>query len=148
ALLEKTEDQASLCYAYWALGQCCARIGAFEDAMTAEASASRIAEVIGDQPQAAASAWVVGVVHAAMGNWAEGIAECQRAVQMTRDALNRAIATGWLGFAYVEHGDAARAIAALEQSIPFLHQFGVRALEGWFLAFLAEAHRIEGRVDR
>jgi len=148
ALLERTEDQASLCYAYWALGQCCARVGAFADALAAEASASRIAQAIGDQPQAAAAAWVTGVVHAAMGNWEDGIGECQRAVEMTRDALNRAIAAGWLGFAYVEHGDAVRAIAALEQSIPLLHQFGVRGLEGWFTAFLAEAHRLDGRLDR
>jgi DNA-binding NtrC family response regulator/tetratricopeptide (TPR) repeat protein len=147
-LLEKTEDLTSLCYAYWALGQCCARIGAFEDAMAAAVRARSIAEAIGDQPQQASATWVIGIVHAAMGNGEEGIAACQGAVQMTRDALNRAIATGWLGYAYLEKGDAARAIASLEQSIPFLHEFGVRALEGWFTAFLADAHRLEGNLER
>ena len=55
---------------------------------------------------------------------------------------------GFLGFAYMEKGDATAAIAALEESIPLVHQFGVKVFEGWFTAFLAEANRIEGRLDR
>jgi tetratricopeptide (TPR) repeat protein len=148
ALLEKTPDQSSLCYAYWALGLCCSQTGAFEDAMAAETRARQIAEAIGDQPQEASVAWVMGITLAAMGNWEEGIVECHRAVEKARDALNRAITTGFLGFAYLEKGDAGPAIVALQQSIPLLHEFGIRALEGWFTAFLAEAHRLEGRVER
>ena len=148
ALLEKSEDQSSLCYAYWALGLCCSQTGAFEDAMRAAVQARRIAEAIGDQPQEASAVWITGVVHSAMGRWEEGIAECQRAVEKARDALNRAITAGFLGFAYLEKGDAGRAITALEQSIPFLRAFGVRAMEGWFTAFLGDAHRLDGRLDQ
>ena len=147
-LLEKTEEQWSLCYAYWALGLCCSQTGSFQDAVVAERRALAIAEAIGDQPMESSATWVMGIILSAIGEWDEGIAECQRAVQKARDVLYRAIATGFLGFAYLEKGEAQPAIAALEQSIPLLHQFGLRAFEGWFTAFLAEAHRLEGRLDR
>ncbi|TMB53350.1 MAG: hypothetical protein E6J50_00675 [Chloroflexi bacterium] len=147
ALLEKTNEQSWLCYAYWALGLCCAQTGAFAEALAAEARALGIAQATGD-PQEAYAAWVMGIVHAAMGEWEQGVAECQRAVEKTRDALNRAIATGYLGFAYLEKGDTERAILALQESIPFLRQFGFRAFEGWFTALLAEAHRLQGQLDR
>ncbi|MGH7323072.1 MAG: AAA family ATPase, partial [Candidatus Rokuibacteriota bacterium] len=146
-LLEKTKEQSWLCYAYWALGLCYSQTSAFPEALAAEARALAIAEATGDQQEAHAT-WVMGIVHAAMGEWDQGITECQRAVEKTRDALNRAIATGYLGFACLEKGDTQRAITALEQSIPFLHQVGFRAFEGWFTAFLAQAHCLEGRLDR
>ncbi len=147
-LLEKTREQWSLCYAYWALGLCCSQTSAFEDAVVAERRALALAEEIGDRPMEVSAIWVVGIIHSVMGEWDEGIAECQRAVQRARDVLYRAIATGFLGFAYLEKGEAQHAIAALEQSIPLLHQFGLRAFEGWFTTFLAESHRLEGRLDR
>jgi tetratricopeptide (TPR) repeat protein len=148
AFLEKTDEQSSLCYAYWALGLCCSLTGAFADAIAAESRALEIAETIGDQPLEASAAWAMGIIHAAMGEHEEGVAQCQRAVEKARDTLNRAITTGFLGFAYLQKGDPTRAIAALEASIPYLHQFGLRAFEGWFTALLAEAHRLEGRFDQ
>jgi len=147
-LLEKAPDQWLLCYAYWALGLCYSQTSAFQDAVVAERQALAIAEAIGDQPLETSATWVVGIIHAVMGEWDQGIAECQRAVQRARDVLYRAIATGFLGFAYLEKGKAQPAIAALEESIPLLHQFGLRAFEGWFTTFLAESHRLEGRLDR
>ncbi len=147
ALLETTKEESWLCYAYWALGLCCTQTGAFEAALAAEARALAIAQATGDHQEAYAR-WTMGTVYAAIGDWDQGIAECQRAVDKTRDALNRAIATGYLGFAYLEKGDTQQAIAALEQSIPFLHRVGFRAFEGWFTAFLAQAHCLEGRLDR
>jgi hypothetical protein len=147
ALLEKTKERSWLCYAYWALGLCCAQTGAFEEALTAEGRALAIAQATGDHQEAYAT-WVMGIVHAAMGEWEQGVAECQRAVEKTRDALNRAIAMGHLGYAYLEKGDAQQAILTLEQSTPFLHRFGFRSFEGWFTALLAEAYRLQGDLDR
>jgi tetratricopeptide (TPR) repeat protein len=147
-LLEKTEEQRSLSYAYWALGMCCSQTGAFEDGMVAERRALAIAEAIGDPPMEVSAGWGVGIIQAARGDWDEGIASCQRAVQRARHVLYRALANGFLGFAYMEKADAEPAIAALEQAIPLVQRFGLKAFEGWFTAFLAEAHRLEGRLDR
>ena len=147
-LLEGTREQWSLAYAYWALGVCCSQIGAFADAIVAAQRALAIAETIGAQPLAASATWLIGIVHAAIGDCEQGIADCRRAVTLAQDVLYRAISTGFLGFAYLEKGDAAQAIAALERAIPLLQQLGLRSLAGWFTAFLAEAERLEGRLDR
>jgi tetratricopeptide (TPR) repeat protein len=147
ALLEKTREQAWLGDAYWSLGLCGSQTAAFAEALAAEGRARSIAETIGDERLEASAAWVSGIVHAAMGDWERGIESCRRAVQKARDALNTAITTGCLGFAYLESGDAARAIPALEQAIPLLHLFRFRTFEAWFTAFLAEAHRREGRLE-
>jgi len=147
-LLENTREQWALSYAYWALGLCYSQIGEFQEAVVAERRALALAEAIGDAPMAASATWVVGIIHAVRGDLDEGIAECQRAVQKARDVLYRAIATGFLGFTYVEKGEAHEALVALEQSIPLIQQFGLKAFEGWFTTFLAEANRLEGRLDR
>ncbi len=147
ALLEKTGDRAWLGDAYWALGLCCSQTAAFSEALAAEARARLIAETIGDQRLEASAAWVTGLIQAAMGEWELAVETCRRAVQQAQDALNIAITTGCLGFAYLESGNAARAIPALEQAIPLLHVSRFRTFEAWFTAFLAEAHRREGRLE-
>ena len=148
ALLDTSPERWSLSYAWWALGLCHSQTGAFEEAITVEHRALAIAQAIGDPALEASATWVIGVTHAAMGEWDQGIAECRRAVGAARDVLYRAISTAFLGFAYMEKGDAGAAVAALEESIPLVHQFGLKAFEGWFTAFLAEGHRLEGRLDR
>ncbi|PWU24896.1 MAG: hypothetical protein C5B48_04025, partial [Candidatus Rokuibacteriota bacterium] len=148
ALLETSPEQWSLSYACWALGLCCAQTGAFEEAITAEHHALSIAQEIGNAALEVSAGWVIGITHAAMGDWDQGILECQRAVQAARDVLYRAISTGFLGFAYMEKGDSGAATAALEEAIPLVCQFGMKQFEGWFTAFLAETHRLEGRLDR
>jgi tetratricopeptide (TPR) repeat protein len=146
-LLDKTPDQWSLCYAHWALGLCCSQTGAFEDGIVAQRRALAIAEAIGDPSLEVSATWGVGIIQAAMGEWEEGIATCHRAVQRARHTLYRAVASGFLGFAYMEKADPEPAIAALDQSIPLIQRFGLKAFEGWFTAFLAEAHRLAGRFD-
>src|SRR5205814_8719117 len=60
----------------------------------------------------------------------------------------RAINNGFLGLAYVEAGDGPAAIAVLEDSILLMRQFGLNAHASWFTAFLAEAYRLNGRLER
>jgi len=147
-LLKGTKNQWSLSYAYWALGLCCSQTGMFQDALVAERQSLLIAQEIGDSGLEVSATWAAGIVRAAIGEWDDGIADCLRAVHVARDVLYRAIATAFLGFAYMEKGDASQAIAALEQAIPLVQRFGLRAYEGWFTAFLAEAYRLAGRLER
>jgi DNA-binding NtrC family response regulator/tetratricopeptide (TPR) repeat protein len=148
ALLDKTVDQSSLALTYWALGLCHSQTGAFQDGMTAERRALAIAEAIGDQAAEVSATWALGIIQTAMGEWDDGVAICHRAVQRARNVLYQAIATGFLGFAYLERGDAALAIAALDEAITFYQQSGLKTFESWLTVFLAEAHRVEGRLDR
>jgi transcriptional regulator with AAA-type ATPase domain/tetratricopeptide (TPR) repeat protein len=147
-LLEQTKNQWSLSYACWALGLCCSQTGQFEDALAAEQQSLIIAQAIGDAALEVSATWAAGIVRVAMGEWDAGIADCLRAVDVARDVLYRALATAFLGFAYMEKGDAQQAVAALEQAIPLVRRFGLRAYEGWFTAFLAEAYRLLGHLER
>src|SRR5262249_59364344 len=70
------------------------------------------------------------------------------AVEKARNVLYRAIATGYLSFAHLEKGEAHEAVVALEQSVPLLQHFGMKPFEGWFTTFLADANRLEGRLDQ
>ena len=148
ALLEKTKDLWYLSYSYWALGLCCSEIGAFQEALGAERRALEIGREIGSLPLESSALWVIGIIHSVMGEWDLGIAECREAVAKAGDVLYRAINSGFLGFAYVEAGDSAAAIAVLEEVIPLLRQFGLNAHAAWFTSFLAEAYRLDGRLER
>jgi DNA-binding NtrC family response regulator/tetratricopeptide (TPR) repeat protein/ABC-type dipeptide/oligopeptide/nickel transport system ATPase component len=148
ALLEKTRDLWSLSYSHWALGLCCSEIGAFQEALVAERRALEIAREIGSLPLESSALWVIGIIHSVMGEWERGIAECREAVAKSGDVLYRAINSGFLGFAYMEAGDGPAAIAVLEEAIPPLRQFGLNAHAAWFTSFLAEAYRLDGRLER
>src|SRR5262249_56118065 len=49
-LLENTEDQSTVSYAYWALGLCHTQISEFQEALAAQGRALAIAETIGHPP--------------------------------------------------------------------------------------------------
>ena len=147
-LLERT-SQWSLSYACWALGLCASQSGRFREALAAEQRAQKIAHTIGDAALEVSATWAIGITRAALGEWDDAIADCQRAVAVARDVLYRALATGFLGFACTEKGpaEAERAIQALDQSIPLIQKFGLKAYESWFKYFLAEAYRLAGNLE-
>jgi transcriptional regulator with AAA-type ATPase domain/tetratricopeptide (TPR) repeat protein len=147
ALLEKTENRWSLSYTYWALGLCAMQLGRFQQALDAEQRSLEIAREIGDAALEVSATWAMGIVRSALGDWDAGIADCRRAVQVAHDVLYRALATAFLSFAYTENGNGEDAIAALEESIPLVDRFGLRAYKGWFTAFQAEAYRLAGRLE-
>ena len=146
-LLKDTEERWWLGHAHWVVALNYTQIGSFEPAFEALAQADAIAEVTGDPRLQTVGAWCAGVLHAVMGNAEEGVAACRRAIECAPDPLNRAVATGWLGFAHMENGDAAQAISLLERAAGQFGRFGYRPLQGWFTAFLADAYRIGGQLD-
>jgi tetratricopeptide (TPR) repeat protein len=114
----------------------------------AEAKAAAIGEAVEDPQLRSSSAWATGVIHTALGDHDAGIAACQRALDYSPDPLDTAIAVGWLGYAYLEKGEFAKAIAPLEQSIQQLAQFGFAQLLGLFTVLLGEAQRATSELDR
>jgi len=123
------------------------QIGALEEAARSLATATAIAESTGDPRLLVGTAWSAGIVHAVKGEADAAVQACARAVDRAPDPVTRAIATGWLGFALMEKGEAAEAIVRLTLATRVLGQFGDRSLHGWFTAFLAEARRGHGQPD-
>lgn len=144
ALLESTTERWWLGQAHFAVGLNHAVIGDFGPALKALARAEDIGKRLEDRRLGAFAGWGIGAVHIAMGHWEAGLEACRRTLDSSPDPLNRAIAAGWLGFAHLESDDPRRAIPALESAVERLRDFRYRHFEGWFTAFLAEAHRASG----
>ena len=145
ALLERSDEPWWQGQAYWVAGFHHYVLGQFEEAFDKMKWAEAIWRALQD-PRLDPS-WSTGYFHASLGEWELGIAECQGGLERAQDPLNTAAALGFLGYAYLEKGDLAPAIEALERSIEELRQAGMLQLLGWFSAFLAEAYLRSGRLD-
>ena len=84
----------------------------------------------------------------ARGDWEAGIALCQRSLDDSKDPVNTASSLEFLGGAYVEQGDAARAIPLLEESVRQWSQFQYRQNQGWGTSWLSEALLLDGQIDK
>ena len=146
-LLKASEEHWWRGRAHWVVALNYCQTGAFDEAATAIAAAEALAESTGDPRLQTIAAWCTGIIHAARGEADASIEACRRGVERGRDPLNQAIGTGWLGYVLMEKGESGEAIARLDHVTRLLGQFGYRPLQAWFLAFLAEAHRLEGQLD-
>src|SRR5712691_6522923 len=75
------------------------------------------------------------------GEWDAAIKACQRSIQGAPDTASKAYASAFLGYAYLEQGDAIQALPLLEQAVQRFVQFQFRPFACWFTALLAEAYR-------
>jgi tetratricopeptide (TPR) repeat protein len=146
--LQRTGQRGWLALAYWVLGANYTGLGRFAPALDAATQALAIAQAVDDPRARTLANWLSGIVHAMRGEYEAGIAACQSAVASSRDPLNTTLATGFLGFAYVQQGDAARAIPLLDRCVAELGSEGWPQYRGWFLTFLSEAHLLTGDVAR
>jgi len=147
-LLERAGEQWWIGPAHWAVGLNHAMLGEFDAALEAEERARAQGEAVEDPQVQSSAAWATGLAHASRGEWEAGVAGCRRSLELAPDPLNSVIALGWLGYAYLEQGDAERAIPVLEQSAQEVGAFHFPQLQGWFTLFLADAHRVAGHLDR
>jgi adenylate cyclase len=134
--------------AYWVVGLNHAQLGELDAAFEAETQARVIGETVGDPQLQASALWAMGIVHVGRDQVEAGIDACERSVAVAPDPLTHAVALGWLGFALVEHGNPARAIPVLEESVRQHRIFRFPQFQGWFTAFLAEAYRVDGQLER
>ena len=133
--------------AHWVVGLNHAQLGDLEAALEAETRARVMGETVGHRQLQASALWAEGIVHAALGEGEAGIDACERSLAVAPDPLTRAVALGWLGFALVEQGDAARAIPALETAVQQHEVFRFPQFQGWFTGFLADAYRLGGQRE-
>ena len=148
ACLERTAERWWLGQAHWVVGVTYYFMGEFAPALEAESRAHAMGEALGDPRLQTYAAWATGFIEATRGDWEAGIEACQRSLERSPDPLNTAVALGFLGYAYLEKGDASQAIPRLEQAAQQLGQFRFRQLQGWFTIFLSEAALVSGDLGK
>ncbi|HEU4370934.1 MAG TPA: sigma 54-interacting transcriptional regulator, partial [Methylomirabilota bacterium] len=148
SLLEGTHERFWLGLAHWVVAISHAHMGDFERGLEAMVHAEVIAEETRDPQLLCTVAWSSGMMQTGRGDYDAGIAACRRAVEISPNPVNTALARGFLGVCHLEKGEAEEAIPLLEESAERLAQFEIRQTQGWYLALLAEAHLLSGRADR
>jgi tetratricopeptide (TPR) repeat protein len=148
AVLERAPGLWWLGQSYWWLASMYSWTGVWEAALESYAKAETIGVSLGDPRLQTYAACSSGWVHGAIGDWETGITACQRGIELSPDPLNTAFALGFLGYVYVEEGDAVSAIAVLEPAVQRMQQFHVRQMEGWFTTYLGEAYFLQGANDK
>jgi tetratricopeptide (TPR) repeat protein len=143
ACLERSGDAGWLALAWCALGVNHSGLGEFEAALAAGTTASRLAEAIGDPRAQSMANWLSGVVFSMRRDVAEAIETCQRAVALAPDRLNRTLASGFLGYAFLAAEEYDRVIPLLEEVLAELGESWPQ-YRGWFMAFLSEARLMTG----
>jgi class 3 adenylate cyclase/tetratricopeptide (TPR) repeat protein/transcriptional regulator with XRE-family HTH domain len=119
-------------------------MGELDEALACAAGGFAIGEELDDRRLQSYAAWNRAWFSATRGDGHEAIDWGHRSIALSPDPLNNAFSLGWTGYAYLEHGDAERAIALLGQSIERLAGMRYSRLVGWFKGWIAEAYLIAG----
>jgi tetratricopeptide (TPR) repeat protein len=146
--LEQTPEQWWLAQSYCATGINYCWMGEFDSALQMATRGYALGESIGDARIQSYALWNRGWYLAARGAAADGIAACQESLRRSPDPFNSAAATGWLGYAFLEAGQADMAVPYLDQSLARWTQFEYGPLVVLFTSWLADAVRLLGDVDR
>jgi predicted ATPase/DNA-binding winged helix-turn-helix (wHTH) protein/class 3 adenylate cyclase len=148
ALLERSARQPWLSKAHLVLALSYAHLGAFPAALTSAARLDAMAEVTGDPRAQSLAALITGWCKAMQGEWKAGVVACQRSLTCAPDPFSTALATCFLGQAYLEQGDQAQAMPLLQQSLQQFRQFGYRQGAGRSAVLLGEAYLLYGDMAR
>jgi class 3 adenylate cyclase/tetratricopeptide (TPR) repeat protein/transcriptional regulator with XRE-family HTH domain len=123
-------------------------MGELDAALACAARGFAIGEELGDHRLQSYAAWNHAFYLATRGDGDEAIAWGHRSIERSPDPLNSSFSLGWTGYAYLERGDADRAIRLLEESIDLLAGMGYLRVVGWFKGWLAEAYLLRGDTAR
>lgn len=143
-LLERSARQPWLSKAHLVLALSYAHLGTFPAALRSATRLEAMGEVTGDPRAQSLAALITGWCKAMQGEWEAGVVACQRSLACAPDLFSTVLATCFLGQAYLEQGDQARAIPLLQQSLRQFRQFGYRQGEGRSAASLGEAYLLHG----
>jgi len=147
-LLERTGERYWLGLTHWVLGINYALAGKFDAALGEEAKCGGIGSEIGSTRLETYAAWATGAIRAFMGEAETGIDACRRSLERSPDPFNTATALGYLGYAYLENGEPAKAIGHVEQAIELVTRFRHRYAQVLYATYLSEALFLTGDLDR
>jgi tetratricopeptide (TPR) repeat protein len=121
--------------------------GAFEAAVACGSRATEIGRINQDPRPQAYGQFVSGWALANAGETERAIEVATAAKRSAPDPTSHCYATGFLAYAYLESGDSARALPALQAASEEVSRIGFQVWHSLFLAYLSEAQRKVGSVD-
>jgi tetratricopeptide (TPR) repeat protein len=122
-------------------------MGAFSTAAEPFERILALGRTTGDPRLESLATWSLGVVEAMGGDLDAAIAACGRALDLARETSTRILASGWLGYALLEQGDAPRAIEALARAVRPSPEAWLSPDWGWFSILLGEAYALGGHPE-
>jgi tetratricopeptide (TPR) repeat protein len=146
-LFERSAPGYRLGLAHFTLGLNALLSGDFTLTLEAAGQVQVIGEAIRDVQLQTYAAWMTGWCEATRGQAETGITACERALTLAPDPLNMAFATGWLGYAMLEHGKPG-AVPQLTRAAALMGQMQYWRHQSLFTTFLGEAYRMQGDLDR
>lgn len=146
ALLDRPHTQYWLGFAYFGLAINAVIAGAFERAIGAAERAREIGAAIRDSRLLAGGGYVAAWVHALRGDCDVAVETARRAIDVSRDRVATALASGSLGLAHLERGDAGAAVPVLRQAVERLTSIPLRQGIVRHLVYLSEAHLLAGEA--
>jgi DNA-binding SARP family transcriptional activator len=154
SLLERTDERWWLGQALWTLALLLMHVGEFRPALELTEQLRVLGESIGERRLQAFAAAFAGRAYTVMGETEAALAATGRGVTLAIDPVARAITRGYDGIAWLQAGDAGRAIARLEEAVAELEAVGPsggyrnRQIGSWFVTLLAESHLLRGDAER
>jgi tetratricopeptide (TPR) repeat protein len=107
-----------------------------------------VGEMTGDRRLQVNTLQLLEACLTAQGDWAEGIAACQRALASSPADYELAVVTGNVGYAYLEQGDLTAAIPLSEIAAQQACQYQVRQAQGLATIRLGEAYHLNGHLEQ
>jgi len=107
-----------------------------------------LADAVGDAKLRSMAEGLESWVHALRGDGRAAMDCAQRALEASRGTIPTSLALRWVGYAYLDQGNAQAAIDVLERACEQIEHFPVRHTYVESLAFLAEAHVLADHADR
>jgi DNA-binding winged helix-turn-helix (wHTH) protein len=121
--------------------------GEFEEALASAENTGRVGRAIGDPRLQTYAGFAAGWVEATRGNDRAAVDVSRQSREQAPDRVSRAYASMILGYALLTHGDHRQAIGILEPLVAELEGFGFPQWHGFSAALLAEAYRLDRRLD-
>jgi tetratricopeptide (TPR) repeat protein len=148
ALLEAPTNPFQRGSAYYAVGLLYCFLGYFPAALAATSEMATIGHASGDRRLQSQAAGLRGLIYACCGEWQEGLAACQQALEYAPDAYEAALNLGYLGFVYLEQGEATQALTVLESAVQAAQQYRSQQVQSWFKMLLGEAYQVNHQLEQ
>jgi DNA-binding SARP family transcriptional activator len=147
-LVDRPDAKYWLGLVYFSLGLNSVVAGAFDAALAATERAHAIGTTIGDSRIVAGAGYVTAWAHALRGEHDLAVTTARRAIDASRDPTASGLASGALGHAHLQRGDAAAAIKVLEEVVEHFQRMPFRSAVGRHMAYLSEAYLLAGQLAR
>jgi DNA-binding SARP family transcriptional activator len=139
-LLDEPSTWRRLASAHWLLGLNLIYTAQFDGALEHLARCVTLADAVGDAKLRSMAEGLESWVHALRGDGRAAMDCAQRALEASRGTIPTSLALRWVGYAYLDEGNARAAIDVLQRACDQIEHFPVRHTYVESLAFLAEAH--------